>query len=503
MKKPSYFLFSLFLLLAACNKEKDPVVEPQKVESFNVRFYKPDINTDPNIPQLQMSLTNDSKQFSTLGFFNSSGQPLSPKYAYIFDSNLNKQAVILFDEQMEPAFIYGVDLNLKKKDNSLIEILPLNASTNIIRLYYYNWDSRLGTLLLETKATQNGGNLTFQKIFEISDPNFNGRKSGNSKQNHSFPIPLERFENLQSRGLKDFVEINNGQALRVTSNDDVLSYLEPFIEMTQEVKEFVDGISDVALNVAEGGVAVGVIAALGGVTTGPAIIAAGVSIAAATKVTSWALNGALSIYDEVKNGPGIPFVSGNEISLEIEINNIPININVGTFEGYNFISNLHLNGKLGELVNSASKNLNEVISYIQNLLIKADDLNDLPDSNGVLQFGLIWDTGNTDIDLHVTDPSGNTINWQNPNSPTGGYLDRDDTDGNGPENIYFQKNIPDGLYLVNINYYGPEDGPSTNCHVSVINGLGFNHAVDMNLSMVGSSAFAFKVQKTGNSITVR
>jgi hypothetical protein len=73
---------------------------------------------------------------------------------------------------------------------------------------------------------------------------------------------------------------------------------------------------------------------------------------------------------------------------------------------------------------------------------------------GALQVNLAWDTDNTDIDVHVVEPGGFEIYYSDKtSSATGGHLDRDDTDGFGPENIYWQ-NAPDGDYRVFVHYYG-------------------------------------------------
>lgn len=66
-------------------------------------------------------------------------------------------------------------------------------------------------------------------------------------------------------------------------------------------------------------------------------------------------------------------------------------------------------------------------------------------------------SSNTDIDLHVVDPSGEKIYFQHMNSASGGYLDRDDTVGPGPEHVRWS-NAPAGLYKIYVHYY-PNDAP--------------------------------------------
>jgi hypothetical protein len=53
------------------------------------------------------------------------------------------------------------------------------------------------------------------------------------------------------------------------------------------------------------------------------------------------------------------------------------------------------------------------------------------------QFTLIWNTDGVDLDLHVIEPGGKEIYWQEPKGRQGGELDVDNTKGFGPENIYW------------------------------------------------------------------
>ncbi len=53
------------------------------------------------------------------------------------------------------------------------------------------------------------------------------------------------------------------------------------------------------------------------------------------------------------------------------------------------------------------------------------------------QFTLIWNTDGVDLDLHVIEPGGKEIYWEEPKGQRGGELDVDNTKGFGPENIYW------------------------------------------------------------------
>ena len=75
---------------------------------------------------------------------------------------------------------------------------------------------------------------------------------------------------------------------------------------------------------------------------------------------------------------------------------------------------------------------------------------------GEVKFTLTWDN-DADLDLWVTDPCGETISWDHPSSRSGGELDVDDTDGRGPENIFWTAGkAPDGRYTIRVDHYaGP------------------------------------------------
>ena len=84
-----------------------------------------------------------------------------------------------------------------------------------------------------------------------------------------------------------------------------------------------------------------------------------------------------------------------------------------------------------------------------------------------LQVILNWDTDKTDIDLHVTDPSGFETFFGNRESPAGGRLDVDDVDGYGPE-VFTLANALSGKYRVFVHYFSSNGNPQTVATVTVI-----------------------------------
>lgn len=73
--------------------------------------------------------------------------------------------------------------------------------------------------------------------------------------------------------------------------------------------------------------------------------------------------------------------------------------------------------------------------------------------SGRLAFTLTWANAG-DLDLHVTPPCGTEIYYANPMA-CGGYLDRDDTTGTGPENVFWDNEYSSGSYTVCVVYFQP------------------------------------------------
>jgi uncharacterized protein YfaP (DUF2135 family) len=73
--------------------------------------------------------------------------------------------------------------------------------------------------------------------------------------------------------------------------------------------------------------------------------------------------------------------------------------------------------------------------------------------SGDVSIMLSWDN-TADVDLHVLDPFNEEIYYGHRLSASGGQLDRDDTNGYGPENIFWPVNgAPHGTYVVKVHHY--------------------------------------------------
>lgn len=89
---------------------------------------------------------------------------------------------------------------------------------------------------------------------------------------------------------------------------------------------------------------------------------------------------------------------------------------------------------------------------------------------GPVTVSLLWNT-NDDLDLHVTSPNGDTINYRNKTGSSGGKLDVDrqvsSFVANPVENIYWQ-NPPHGTYTVKVNMYSKRTEGNVSFRVRLI-----------------------------------
>jgi len=68
---------------------------------------------------------------------------------------------------------------------------------------------------------------------------------------------------------------------------------------------------------------------------------------------------------------------------------------------------------------------------------------------------ITWNTDNTDVDLHVTEPSGEECFYSHRNTRSGGTLTQDVTQGYGPE-MYVLREAPKGRYDIRAHYYASD-----------------------------------------------
>ncbi len=93
---------------------------------------------------------------------------------------------------------------------------------------------------------------------------------------------------------------------------------------------------------------------------------------------------------------------------------------------------------------------------------------------GDVQVTVAWDT-EADVDLHLIDPGGSEIYWDNRQSPSGGQLDLNSNAACASDNVR-NENItwsvgtaPQGTYTVRVDYWSSCDAPETSYTVLIHN----------------------------------
>ena len=68
---------------------------------------------------------------------------------------------------------------------------------------------------------------------------------------------------------------------------------------------------------------------------------------------------------------------------------------------------------------------------------------------------ITWNTDNTDVDLHVIEPSGEECYYSHRRTSSGGDLTQDVTQGYGPEMYVLPRTEP-GNYLIQAHYFASD-----------------------------------------------
>lgn len=113
-----------------------------------------------------------------------------------------------------------------------------------------------------------------------------------------------------------------------------------------------------------------------------------------------------------------------------------------------------------------------LLKHCSGVTTEADVNPDSVGGMGRLKVTLVWNFVG-DIDLHVKEPCGNTIKFDNMNNHrSGGYLDYDNVRGgrNAVENVFWQT-PPSGEYIVSLHFFSKNISllreTSGDCHVYV------------------------------------
>ncbi len=94
-----------------------------------------------------------------------------------------------------------------------------------------------------------------------------------------------------------------------------------------------------------------------------------------------------------------------------------------------------------------------------------------------LLVSITWNTDNTDVDLHVLEPSGEDCYYGHRKTRIGGYLTTDVTRGFGPE-MYILPKAPSGTYNIRVKYFASDTNRKsarTKVSATVIEGWGSKH----------------------------
>ncbi|EOR93098.1 periplasmic copper-binding protein [Arcticibacter svalbardensis MN12-7] len=465
MKKLIY-IFILFGTLCSCKKDKkkDPEI-PVVKDNLAINYYQTADTSQSEVPQF--TIKNNKVQFTAFSSYEEGANKNIDKI-YISDADSKMEWISLVNSKNQPEFLYSINTATNQKIPELYWIEHKSDNKVILRYYEYDWENRLGTLMYEADITNNDVSIIFDNTSNNNLSSSNENRSvntatrssgGKTAKSRSFPSPVLAFNNFNTH-----------------PSDDLDDDINDFLKKLKDLKEL--GIK--------------------------ASCKVSTMLNKPDKSLICKLGDLLDNYVNEQLFEDIAKVDEREQASEsFDFESDNTNYNVEHFSDLDEIDNTderHFNTFRDNL-----PSFNTFREWISNVLVTANtqlaDLDDLSDSHGVIQIGLSWNTDNTDIDLHVVDPNGEEIYYHHPTSQSGGYLDRDDVDGFGPENIYWTENIPDGTYSVSVVYFGPEDGPLTDFTIKVINGLGVSKSFTGSLGYFNESGVPVTTfTKIGNQI---
>ena len=179
---------------------------------------------------------------------------------------------------------------------------------------------------------------------------------------------------------------------------------------------------------------------------------------------------------------GVGFILGviSEVTAnhfdELEASSVAFDIGAGAI-------GCSIDGCIG-LASTISSEVLDIIDENQEYIQSAEGI--LIGGYGDIQITLTWDN-TADLDLYVTDPWDETICYYNTTSASGGWLDIDDMNGYGPENIFWDNNsAPSGYYYVEVDYYSGYSAANFNVSITIgsevnsFNGLiGVNETIEV------------------------
>ncbi len=109
---------------------------------------------------------------------------------------------------------------------------------------------------------------------------------------------------------------------------------------------------------------------------------------------------------------------------------------IATLDYLNMLSKLNSNSTFSDYSSSRIENLKK----------------EFKDIEMDLMVTISWNTDNTDIDLHIIEPTGEECFYSHPDTKIGGHMTKDVTQGYGPE-MYTLKTAKKGKYTIRAKYY--------------------------------------------------
>ncbi|MCB0583469.1 MAG: hypothetical protein KDD10_29590 [Phaeodactylibacter sp.] len=472
----------VLLLFPACFKVEGELPPLFSAPDFHLSFFRP---ADPDSGQgnyLQSSIqVGEGFHFGTFGYFNDNGFPSMVTSLYLADEvsfedeSAQQESILLLDPVGQPAFVYDIDAQTGQKGQAMVEFEPAAPGMFYMRFYYYDWENRIGTLLMEMMVERQGDEWITTTTFLTDNANLEGLR-GPSRKGGSFAAPIRRLEELRRGGY----EVSNRGGLL----DDWVQSMNNLVQ--NDIGNF---LSETVQSVGIAGLVVGGIGTLAGSPAAGVILIGGFALTTVGYAVEYLQTNA---WDNLMQEIGQHV---DEYTQEVREFSDGI---VETLQGYDFSLDEYWNQfsdfpTVRELIDNFTEN--EIPSFWE-------DLDDLPDTEGVVHVALSWNTNLTDIDLWVTDPFGERIYYEYPSSASGGYLDLDDVDGFGPENIYWANGAPDGDYLVQVHYYGCDESlcPGTQYTVKVSNGLGDVRSFEGTLNAVDVVHNVVSFRKNGKDL---
>ncbi|MGK6351089.1 YfaP family protein [Parapedobacter sp. DT-150] len=476
----------LMVSFLSCKKDNNEEIDEPR-GAVQVNFYQPSsLEEEYNKPQI--TIKDETFQLTAIGH-NANGIPQRIEKIYLADEESMTEWMVILDDQGDPAFLYGVNTATNERLPDLYWYLKESSTVSYLRYYSYDWENRLGTLLYEVKTTNGSDEVTFGGDLNASltpsmsvEPRLSSVAIAGEKKskNNAFKTPafdlMTRQLAVLPAGARGLVAASNG--------DETMD--EAFDRQTRELlsslQSLKDELFDKLCNVSE----------LSGSGN------AGCSILDVLKTVT-----DRQIFDDVVEAHH-EHQEHSDPSVSEVYSGSMFNIDFGVFNASNIHDNLgrHFNDIWGSVQETDIERIFQTLEALA--YTDTQDLDDLTDSRGVVHVALSWNS-TSDIDLHVVDPFGERVFFQVPTSQSGGYLDRDDVDGYGPENIYWPDHAPDGTYVVYIHYYGVLNGsvpaPSTACQVKIVNGLGSSFAAQTDLWYVDQMTEITKITKQGNQLT--